>query len=62
MPLYSVVGEKEIGNRSLSFMCRKDGGLVDLGEIPLDDAIGAMEQATKNSVAAVDEAMPGGGK
>mmetsp|Transcript_24096 Transcript_24096/g.41178 ORF Transcript_24096/g.41178 Transcript_24096/m.41178 type:complete len:240 (-) Transcript_24096:326-1045(-) len=54
VPLYAVVGEKEIAGRSLSLMCRKDGGLVDLGEIPMQDAINRMEVASKSTMSAVD--------
>merc|ERR1719183_755683 len=54
VPLYAVVGEKEIAGRSLSLMCRKDGGLVDLGEIPMQQAIAKMELASKSGADAVD--------
>jgi len=54
VPLYAVVGEKEIAGRSLSLMCRKDGGLIDLGEIPMQEAINKMELASKSSASAVD--------
>jgi len=60
VPLYSVVGEKEIGGRSLSFMCRKDGGLIDLGEIPLEQAISRMAHASSSSASEVDVVMASG--
>jgi len=47
VPLYAVVGEKEVEARSLSFMCRKDGGLVNVGEIPLDEAVRRMASASE---------------
>ena len=36
VPLYAVVGEKEIDAASLSLMCRNDGGLLDLGALPYE--------------------------
>ena len=42
VPLYAVVGEKEIAAQSLSLMYRKDGGLLDLGSIAYKQAIERM--------------------
>merc|ERR1719163_1522026 len=47
VPLYAVIGEKEIGSKSLSLQYRKDGGLVDLGELAFADAVSAMGEASK---------------
>ena len=58
VPLYAVVGEKEIGARSLSLMCRKDGALVDLGAVPFEHAIGQMRLASDyKCTAKVDELL-----
>jgi len=54
VPLYAVIGEQEIAQRSLSIQCRKDGGLVDLGEIPYDTAVSAMALASTTGAAQVD--------
>lgn len=54
IPLYAVVGAKEIESRSLSFMYRKNGELLDLGTIPLEDAMNALEVASKSGASAVD--------
>ena len=49
IPLYAVVGEKEIEARTLSLNFRKgDGtGLLDLGVIDVDEAISRLELASK---------------
>ena len=57
VPLYAVVGEKEVNAKSLSFMYRKDGDLLDLGEIPFLEAIRGMELASKSGAAAVDDVL-----
>ena len=59
VPLYAVIGEKEIAGKSLSLMCRKDGGLVDIGEIPFKEAVAKMEVASKSGAAAVDVLLLG---
>jgi len=55
VPLYAVIGEKEIAAQTLSLMCRKDGGLIDVGAIPYPEAIERMEAASKSGASAVDE-------
>jgi len=57
VPLYAVIGEKEIEARSLSLMCRKNGGLVDVGSLPMDVAIDKMARASTEYVANVDELL-----
>ena len=54
VPLYAVIGEKEIAGQSLSLMCRKDGGLIDLGAIPYKEAVAKMELASKSGASAID--------
>merc|ERR1719221_1266431 len=50
VPVYGVVGAKEVEERTLSLNLRKgDGtGLIDLGTVPLEDAVNRMELATKS--------------
>jgi len=60
VPLYAVVGEKEIGSRSLSLMLRKDGSLVDLGALPLATAIDGMRLASSSEATATVEDLLGG--
>jgi len=60
VPVYAVIGEKEIEGRSLSLMARKDGGLVDLGTLPFEEAIDIMARASSEYVSAVDEMLVGG--
>ena len=55
VPLYAVIGEKEVAAKSLSFMCRKEGTLLDLGEIPYAAAVATMAEASKSGASAVDE-------
>ena len=59
LPLYAVVGAKEIESQSLSFMCRKQGKggveLLDLGAIPFKEAVARMELASNLGAATIDE-------
>ena len=59
VPLYAVIGEKEIAGASLSLMCRKDGGLIDLGAIPYKEAVAKMELASKSGANAIDVMLLG---
>ena len=49
IPLYAIVGEKEVGSNTLSLNFRKgDGtGLLDLGAVSVDDALNRLELASK---------------
>ena len=54
VPLYAVIGEREIEAQSLSFMYRKEGTLLDLGVLPYKQAINILELASKSGAAFVD--------
>ena len=54
VPLYAVIGEREIAAESLSFMYRKEGELLDLGAVPYKEAINKLELASKSGAAFVD--------
>ena len=57
VPLYAVVGEREIAGQSLSFMYRKDGALLDLGAIPYQQAVSILELAAKEGADKVDDVL-----
>lgn len=60
VPLYAVVGAKEVEGGTLSFQARTPAGLVDGGTLPVEVALPRLELASKSGAAAIDVLLSSG--